>query len=113
MFLKRRSMPKELYEEIESHAGKLTRAYELVLTTYEKNYPVHSLVICGNEVAGYTTMKNTDLRPVQDHIVKMLKENGISGIHAQHFIKEAFRSFVHILFQQAQKALPGFVFSNC
>ena len=65
MFLKRRSMPKGLYEEIEAHGGKLTRAYELVLTTYEKNYPVHSLVISGNEIAGYTTMKNTDLKPLQ------------------------------------------------
>ncbi len=85
MFLKRRSMPKGLYEEIEAHGGKLTRAYELVLTTYEKNYPVHSLVISGNEIAGYTTMKNTDLKPLQEHIVKMLKENGISGIHVHIF----------------------------
>lgn len=85
MFLKRRSMPKGLYEEIEAHGEKLTRAYELVLTTYEKNYPVHSLAISGNEIAGYTTMKNTDLKPLQEHIVKMLKENGISGIHVHIF----------------------------
>ena len=85
MFMKRRSMPEELYEEIERHAAKLTRAYELVLTTYEKNYPVHSLVIRGNEIAGYTTMKHTDLKPAQDHIVKMLKENGISGVHVHIF----------------------------
>ena len=85
MFLKRRSMPKGLYEEIEAHGGKLTRAYELVLTTYGKKYPVHSLVISGNEIAGYTAMKNTDLKPLQEHIVKMLKENGISGIHVHIF----------------------------
>ena len=86
MFLKRRfPCRKGLYEEIEAHGGKLTRAYELVLTTYEKNYPVHSLVISGNEIAGYTTMKNTDLKPLQEHIVKMLKENGISGIHVHIF----------------------------
>ena len=85
MFLNLFSMPKGLYEEIEAHGGKLTRAYELVLTTYEKNYPVHSLVISGNEIAGYTTMKNTDLKPLQEHIVKMLRENGISGIHVHIF----------------------------
>ena len=85
MFLKRRSMPKGLYEEIEAHGGKLTRSYELDLSTNEKNYPVHSLVISGNEIAGYTTMKNTDLKPLQEHIVKMLKENGISGIHVHIF----------------------------
>ncbi len=85
MFLKRHSMPEELYREIESHAGNLERAYELVLTTYEKNYPVHSLVICGNEITGYTTMKNADLKPLQEHIVKMMKENGITGVHVHIF----------------------------
>lgn len=85
MFLKRRSMPRELYQEIERHAGGLTRAYELVLTTYEQNYPIHSLVIRGNEMAGYTTLKHTDLKPLQEHIAKTLKENGISGVHVHIF----------------------------
>lgn len=85
MFLKRRSMPEELYQEIEKHAARLTRAYELVLTTYERNYPIHSLVIRGNEIAGYTTCKSTDLKPLQEHIVKNLKGNGISGIHVHIF----------------------------
>ena len=80
MFLKRRSMPEAMYQEIEGHAGGLVRAYELVFTTYEKNYPVHSLVVRGQEIAGYTTLKNTDLRPLQEHIAKTLKEHGISGV---------------------------------
>lgn len=85
MFLKRRSMPEAMYQEIEGHAGGLVRAYELVFTTYEKNYPVHSLVVRGQEIAGYTTLKNTDLRPLQEHIAKTLKENGISGVHVHIF----------------------------
>ena len=85
MFLKRRSMPQAMYQEIEAHAGSLVRAYELVFTTYEKNYPVHSLVVRGQEIAGYTTLKNTDLRPLQEHIAKTLKENGISGVHVHIF----------------------------
>ena len=85
MFLKRRSMPQAMYQEIEAHAGSLVRAYELVFTTYEKNYPVHSLVVRGQEIAGYTTLKNTDLRPLQEHIAKTLKENGISGVHLHIF----------------------------
>ena len=35
MFLKRRSMPQALYQEIEAHAGNLVRAYELVFTCFE------------------------------------------------------------------------------
>ena len=85
MFLKRRSMPQAMYQEIEALAGSLVRAYELVFTPYEKNYPVHSLVVRGQEIAGYTTLKNTDLRPLQEHIAKTLKENGISGVHVHIF----------------------------
>lgn len=107
MFLKRRSMPKGLYEEIEAHGGKLTRAYELVLTTYEKNYPVHSLVISGNEIAGYTTMKNTDLKPLQEHIVKMLRENGISGIHVHIFPDlKTYLDRVDVLVKREPEEIP-------
>ena len=107
MFWKRRSMPKELYEEIELHAGKLTRAYELVLTTYEKNYPVHSLVIRGNEIAGYTTMKSTDLKPLQEHVVKMLKENGISGAHVHIFPDlKVYLDRVDVLAEREPEEIP-------
>ena len=43
------------------------------------------LVVRGQEIAGYTTLKNTDLRPLQEHIAKTLKENGISGVHVHIF----------------------------
>ena len=85
VFCRRRSIPQDLYEELDRHTGGMEHAYELVLTTYEKNYPVHSLVIRGNEIAGYTTLKNTDLKPVEAHITKILKENGISGVHVHVF----------------------------
>lgn len=85
MFCRRRSIPQDLYEELKRHTGGMEHAYELVLTTYEKNYPIHSLVIRGNEVAGYTTLKNADLKPVEAHVTKMLKENGISGVHVHVF----------------------------
>ena len=85
MFCRRRSIPQDLYEEMEQHVSGMEHAYELVLTTYDKNYPIHSLVIRGNEVAGYTTLKNTDLKPVEAHITKVLKENGLSGVHVHVF----------------------------
>ena len=85
MFWKRHSLPRELYEEMEQHMAGMEHAYELVLTTYDKNYPVHSLVIRGNEVAGYTTLKDTDLKPLEAHITKILKENRLSAVHVHIF----------------------------
>lgn len=85
MFAKRKSMPRELYEEIASHVGDMTAAYELVLTTYEKNYPIHSIVICGNEIVGYTTKRELDLKKAAAHMESTLKSNGISGVHVHIF----------------------------
>lgn len=85
MFWKRRSIPEELYREIEEHAGKLCRAYELVLTTYDKNYPVHSLVVRGNEAAGYATLPASDLKSAQEYVASVLKQNGLGSVHVHFF----------------------------
>lgn len=86
LFWKRRSMPRELYEEISAHAGELVTAYELVLTTYEKSYPITAIAIAGNEAAGYTQgPADLDWRKAEAHIQTILKHNGISKIHVQIF----------------------------
>jgi len=84
MFRNRRSMPRELYEEIEAHAKGMETAYELVLTTYEKNYPLHCVTVCGNEAVGYTTKRDLDHRKVEEHIASVLKKNGLS-VHVHIF----------------------------
>ena len=44
-------------------------AYELVLTTYEKSYPVTALVITKDEVVGFTdTVENIDWKKAEKHI---------------------------------------------
>lgn len=107
MFCRRRSIPKELYEELKCHVSGMEHAYELILTTYEKNYPIHSLVIRGNEVAGYTTLKNTDLKPVEAHVTKILKENGISGVHVHIFADlKAYLDRVDALAKREEENIP-------
>ena len=107
VFCRRRSIPQDLYEELERHTGAMEHAYELVLTTYEKNYPVHSLVIRGNEIAGYTTLKNTDLKPVEAHVTKILKENGISGVHVHVFADlKAYLDRVDALAKKEPEEIP-------
>ena len=107
VFCRRRSIPQDLYEELDRHTGGMEHAYELVLTTYEKNYPVHSLVIRGNEIAGYTTLKNTDLKPVEAHITKILKENGISGVHVHVFADlKAYLDRVDALAKKEPEEIP-------
>lgn len=107
MFCRRRSIPQDLYEELDRHIGGMEHAYELVLTTYEKNYPIHSLVIRGNEIAGYTTLKNTDLKPVEAHVTRVLKENGIAGVHVHVFADlKAYLDRVDALAKKEPEEIP-------
>lgn len=76
MFLMRKSIPREEYDEIHPHEGNLTCAYELYMTTEKKNYLVDCLVICGNEVVGLMTQPKAALREAEQHLTKMLRADG-------------------------------------
>ena len=78
MFWKRRSMPRELYEELSAHVGEgMEAAYELVFTTYEKNYVVPCVVVAGGEVAGYLLQKDLEAGKLEEHLRSTLKSNGV------------------------------------
>lgn len=85
MFLKRRSIPRELYEEVSAHVDGMETAYEMILTTYDITCPVHCAVIRGNELAAYTTHHSADLKKVAEHIETTMKKNGLSGVHVHLF----------------------------
>ena len=77
IFLPRKSMEPSLHESIHPHVEPFTHLYELVLTTYEKNYPIDSLVISGGHLVGYTTKRDLDVQGAETHIRKILKDNGL------------------------------------
>lgn len=108
MFAKRHSMPRALYEEIQGHVGTMEMAYELVLTTYEKSYPIIALAISGNEVMGYTEEKEQlDWKKAEDHIRSILKTNGIPQAHVHIFQeKKQFLERLDALALQKKEDLP-------
>lgn len=96
LFWKRHSISRELYEKIASHAGTLETVYELVLTTYEKSYPIDAVVIAGDEVAGYTEHpRDLDWRKAEAHIKTTLKNNGISKTKV-HIFRDLERFLNHV-----------------
>lgn len=85
MFWRRRSMPAELYEELSSHvADGMEAAYELIFTTYEKNYVVPCVVVAGSQVIGYMVRKDLDSRLLEEHLSSTLKKNGLN-VHVHIF----------------------------
>ena len=76
MLLMRKPMDKELYEEIRSHAGDLTMAYEMYMTFYEKSAYIDAFAICGNEVVGYSSDPKIDTEYVASEAQKIVRKNG-------------------------------------
>ncbi|MDD3339561.1 MAG: hypothetical protein PHS82_11980 [Lachnospiraceae bacterium] len=66
----------QIYDEIAAHSGDLTMAYELVVTTYDKNSYIDAVAICGNTVVAYSSHKDTDAAFAANHIQKILHHNG-------------------------------------
>lgn len=77
MFLKSTGCPSNAYEKIRPHEEGLRVLYDLVLTTYEKNYKIASLAIHGNTLCGYSDSEKCDTGAAAKHIQDMLSKNGI------------------------------------
>ncbi len=85
MYLRYRSLSAKACETIEKHSQGLTALYDLVFTSYEKNYPVGHLVIKGNTLVGYTEDKKFEEKLFYTHIDQILKKERITGTSIKIF----------------------------
>ncbi|MCD8155318.1 MAG: hypothetical protein LUF78_11685 [Clostridiales bacterium] len=76
MILMRKSMDRDLYEEIRSHAGRLVMSYEMYMTFYEKSGYIDAIAVCGNSVVGYSGDAKADLATLAAEAQKILRKNG-------------------------------------
>lgn len=76
MVCMQKSLPQEEYRLIHEHAGDLTMAYELYLTSQEKSSYVDAFAICGNEVVGYSRDPKIDVKYTASQVQKILHKNG-------------------------------------
>lgn len=87
-----KSIPEDLYREVEDHAGTLMTVYELYVTHEEASTMVDAAAICGNTVVGLVTEKRGDPKFTADYIKKVLRSNGIGSnvtlmTDRKHFIE--------------------------
>lgn len=85
MFLRYRSLSEAACREIEQYSGELTCLYDLVFTSYEKNYSVGHMVVKGNTLIGCTEDKKFDEKAFYTHIDQILKKDSIKGVSVKVF----------------------------
>ena len=76
MFLRFHSMKAENCEKIEEVHKSLPQLFDMVFTTYDKNYVVAHMVINGNTICGFSESKDFREKEFNAHILNVLKMDG-------------------------------------
>ena len=63
----------------------LTTLYDMVFTSYEKNYVIYHLTVCGNTVCGYTTDPKFAEQAFYKHIQDILKKDNYREVSVKIF----------------------------
>lgn len=80
MFLRFQSFPQEQAEEIEKHSEGMDTLYDMVFTTYEKNYHISHITLRGNIAVCYTCQEKMDENACIKHLNDTLALDGIKHI---------------------------------
>lgn len=76
MFFRFKSMSQELYEQINGCCEGLSHIYDLVFTTYDKNYQVDHLVVKGNTICAFSAHPKFEATGCEEHLKNVLKQDG-------------------------------------
>ena len=85
MFLRYKSMSKENCARIEDARKTLPQLFDMVFTTYDKNYVVSHMVIAGNTICGFSEDKSFPEKEFQTHIQNVLKTDHYNNVTVKIF----------------------------
>ena len=85
MHLKFNSISKEDAAKITANLGSLEGLYDMVFTSYDKNYQVDHLVLKDRTLCGYSSHEKTQEKLCQEHLEKMLLTSGHKGVSVKIF----------------------------
>lgn len=86
MFLRFKSCSAQAAEEIERHSEGLECLYDMVFTSYKKNYCVSHLAVCGNTVCGYAEYDpQFNENAFYEHIGNILSMDGHKDVTVKIF----------------------------
>lgn len=76
MFLRYKSCSLSVCESLDRITYDLTEVYDMVFTSYDKNFNIAHMIIAGNTICGYTESAKFDEKAFQAHITNVLKLDG-------------------------------------
>ena len=85
MFLKFHGCTGPNADEIVKHSAGLTCLFDLVFTSYDKNFSVAHLAVCGNTLCGFTQDAKFDEQGFYKHIDTILKKDNYKNTTVKIF----------------------------
>ena len=72
-------------EKIAARAQGLEGMYDLVFTSYERNYVIHHITVCGNTICGYSADPKFKEQEFYKHIQDILKKDNYRDTNVKIF----------------------------
>lgn len=85
MFLRFKSCAEQAAAEIEKHCQGLHCLYDMVFTSYKRNYVISHLAVCGNTVCGYAEKSDFAENEFNKHIGEILRLDGHKSVTVKIF----------------------------
>lgn len=85
MFLRFKGCSEAAAVQISAHAGELSCLYDMIFTSYQKNYNIAHLAVKGNTICGYSEDAKFDENAFYKHIDGMLKNDGFKNVTVKIF----------------------------
>lgn len=85
MFLRYKSASETFCNRLATQNHRFCELYDMVFTSYDKNFSVSHIIIAGNTVCGYTETNSFPEKEFQNHINSVLKMDGHKNITVKIF----------------------------
>lgn len=85
MCLKYKGCPPDTAKELSGAYPKLSTFFDMVFTTYEKNYEINHMAVTDSVVCAYAGNEKCDAAACEKHLQMMLTQNGFKDVTVKVF----------------------------
>lgn len=85
MILKYQGIREEDSQKIAPHGKACAQLWDLVFTSYEKNFAIHHMAFKGNCLIGYSADPSCDARACERHLHSMCVQNNLQDVEIKIF----------------------------